>query len=124
MPKRPNENEERTNIPESEWVPEPEPEPEPELVLEPEPEPEVGNLCDTCIYAYPHCGGDQAQGFLTENGIIIGCSAHQKVDVGPVETPAVATKPEPELEPEPKTMPERLVEKREIQAARLTEISD
>lgn len=83
---------------------------------EAEPEPEVGNLCDTCLYAYPHCGGDLAQGFITKNGIIIGCTQYRKVEGGPVEPPAVETEPEPEAEPKVKPIPERLKRKREIQA--------
>lgn len=86
------------------------------VTVEPEPKPEVSNLCDTCLRTYPHCDGDQAEGFKTENGIIIGCSKHQT---------AVETELEPEPEPrpsqisKPKPIPKRLKEKRKIQAGRL-----
>lgn len=79
--------------------------------VKPKREPRVSSLCDTCIYEYPHCGGDALQGFKTENGTIVGCSKHPKVDGEPVEP-----EPEPRGKSKPKPIPERLVEKREIQS--------
>ena len=82
-------------------------------------EPQKVNLCDTCLYVYPRCGGDLSPGFKTENGSITECSGYQ-VKVGLEPGAEFRAEPAPvEAKLSGKPIPERLRLKREIQADNL-----
>lgn len=90
-----------------------------EVMFEAKPaEPKVVSLCTTCSYLYPRCGGDRAPGFNTENGVIVECSMYRiKPEAQPGPTPSLVS--ELRTEPKPKPVPERVRQKREIQARNL-----
>ena len=85
-----------------------EPVDEPTETIQSEPGPEASSICDTCIHTYPSCGGDSSPGFMTEDGVITGCSQHPvPADEPPEEAP--------EVDPGPKPIPARLAKKRRLQ---------